>query len=295
MPRTARGAITLAEEQPRTRRHRWTVRIVVGALVAVVGLAAYLSGRGLVNSVGSDRCQATALGTSVTFDPEQMGNAATITAIAVKRGLPPRAATIAVATAITESKLRNLRYGDRDSLGLFQQRPSQGWGTATQILDPDHATNAFYDALVKIAGYQSLDITAVAQKVQRSAYPQAYANHEQEGRIIASAISGYSPGGLGCRLAGVTKAADPVPVQRALTAELGLTATRRGDTLVVRAGTERQAWAVGAWAVAQAGSTGLHAVTVGTREWTRTGDRSGWSWTTAADPQSATTVVLHLS
>ncbi len=295
MPRTARGTLTLAEEQPRTRRHRWTVRIVVGALVAVLGLAAYVGGRGLVDSVGSSRCQATALGTSVTFDPEQMGNAATIAAIALKRGLPPRAATIAIATAITESKLRNLRYGDRDSLGLFQQRPSQGWGTAAQILDPEHATNAFYDALVKIKGYETMSITEVAQKVQRSAFPEAYANHEQEGRIIASAVSGYSPGGLGCRLAPAGGAADPGPVQRALKAEVGLTASRTGDTLVVQAGTAREAWAVGAWAVAQAGSTGLHAVTVGSREWTRAAGRSGWSWSSAADPTSATTVVLHLA
>ena len=121
-------------------------------------------------------------------------------AVAVKRGLPPRAATIAIATAIQESKLRNLRYGDRDSLGLFQQRPSQGWGTEEQILDPVYAPTSFYDALVKIKGYESMEITKVAQEVQRSAYPEAYADHEQEGRILASTISGHSPAGLGCRL-----------------------------------------------------------------------------------------------
>ena len=107
---------------------------------------------------------------------------------------------IAIATALQESKLRNLRYGDRDSVGLFQQRPSQGWGTEEQILDPVYAVNRFYDALVKIKGYESMEITKVAQEVQRSAYPEAYADHEQEGRILASTISGHSPAGLGCRL-----------------------------------------------------------------------------------------------
>ncbi len=295
MPRTSRGGITLAEEQPRSRRRRWVVRVVIVALVAVVGAAAYAGGRGLFDSVGAQRCQATATGTSVTFDPEQMSNAATITAIAMKRGLPPRAATIALATAITESKLRNLRYGDRDSLGLFQQRPSQGWGSATQILDPEHAANAFYDALVKIRGYASMDITTVAQQVQRSAFPDAYANHEQEGRIIASAISGYSPGGLGCRLAAVSRKADPAPIERALQAELGVKAVRHGSTLVVTAASARGAWSIGAWAVAKASGTDLHAVTVGARQWTRAPERSGWSWTAADDPQGATTVVLHLA
>ena len=93
----------------------------------------------------------------------------------MRRGLPARAASIALATAYQESKLRNLDHGDRDSLGLFQQRPSQGWGTAKQIQDPYYATNAFYDALVKIDGYQTMRITEAAQEVQRSGFPEAYA------------------------------------------------------------------------------------------------------------------------
>ena len=67
--------------------------------------------------------------------------------------MPAHAATIALATALQESKLYNLHGGDRDSLGLFQQRPSQGWGTRGEILDPVHATNAFYDALARVPGY----------------------------------------------------------------------------------------------------------------------------------------------
>jgi hypothetical protein len=295
MPRTPRGSLTLAEEQPRSRRRRWTVRALIAALVAVVGLAAYTTGRGLFDSVGAQRCQATALQQSVTFDPEQMSNAATITAIALRRGLPARAATIAIATAITESKLRNLRYGDRDSLGLFQQRPSQGWGTAEQILDPEHAANAFYDALVKIKDYQTKDITTVAQAVQRSAYPEAYGKHELEGRVLASVLSGYSPAGLGCRLTPSAHAADATAVRRLLRTEVGVSSTQVADTVVVTADSGRQAWAVGAWAVAKAVDTDVHAVTVGGRTWTRGSDPSGWTWTTAEHPQGSTTTVIHLT
>src|SRR5471030_2952309 len=147
------------------RRRRWVGRILLLVIVAVVAGAGYIGYLTFTDNFGNPECRATALGQSVTFSPEQSANAATITAIALKRGLPARAATIANATAIQESKLRNIRFGDRDSLGLFQQRPSQGWGTEAQILDPVHATNSFYDALVKIGGYQSMEITKVAQKV----------------------------------------------------------------------------------------------------------------------------------
>ena len=139
--------------------------------------------------------------------------------VAVLRQLPARAATIAVATAMQESKLVNLDYGDRDSLGLFQQRPSQGWGTPEQVRDPVYATNAFYDVLVKIDGYRAMQITDVAQQVQRSAFPEAYADHEPDARVLASALSGHSPAAMSCTLdedsrpAGV---AGVQPFQRAL-------------------------------------------------------------------------------
>src|SRR5665648_805740 len=121
------------------RRRRWVGRLVLLVIVAIVGGAGYYGYTTLMTNSGQPSCRAKALGHDVSFSPEQTANAATITAIALKRGLPARAATIANATAIQESKLRNVRYGDRDSLGLFQQRPSQGWGTEAQVLDPVHA------------------------------------------------------------------------------------------------------------------------------------------------------------
>ncbi len=292
MPRTRRGTLSLAEEQPRPR---WVVRLIVLSIVGAVGIAAWAGGRQLLDTVSPQRCQATAAQSTFTFDPEQMSNAATIAAIGARRGLPPRAVTIALATAITESKLRNLRYGDRDSLGLFQQRPSQGWGTAAQILDPEHATNAFYDALVKVDGYQKMPITKVAQEVQRSAFPEAYGKHEQEGRILASTLTGYSPAGLGCRLAAPEGSADPARVRSLLRAELCVASTTRGDTVVVRAADARTAWAVGAWAVAKAADLKLTGVTVADKAWTRASGRSGLTWQAADDPQGARGVVLRLS
>jgi hypothetical protein len=112
--------------------------------------------------------------------------------------MPARAATIALATAYQESGLRNVEYGDRDSLGLFQQRPSQGWGTRAQILDPYYATNAFYEALAQVDGYTALPITEAAQRVQRSAFPGAYADHEQDARVLASALTGNSKAAFWC-------------------------------------------------------------------------------------------------
>ena len=292
MPRR-RSRVPLAEDAGRSGG-RWAAVALVALLVALTGIGVVLA-RDDVLGLLQPRCHATALDESVTFSPEQMHHAATITAIAVKRGLPARAATIALATSIQESKLRNITYGDRDSLGLFQQRPSQGWGTEAEILDPVHATNAFYDQLVKIDGYQDMDVTQVAQQVQKSAFPEAYADHEGEARVIASALSGYSPGGLGCRLDPTTGATDRGALVGALREEIGVTAERANGTFVIRAPDERHAWGIGAWAVAQAEAHQLTSVTVGDQQWSRTRRRSGWSWHDADEPQDPATVVLGLS
>lgn len=113
-----------------------------------------------------------------TWSAEQMTNAQTIVAHAVDRALPKRAAVIALSTAIVESGLENLDYGDRDSLGLFQQRPSQGWGTPEQLLNPAYAAEQFYDNLLELGGWATMPPGAAAQAVQRSAFPDRYAPQE---------------------------------------------------------------------------------------------------------------------
>jgi hypothetical protein len=291
MPTTRRGGVVLAEEQHPSPTRRFVTRLVLVLVAAGLVVAGVMGARGLVSNFGGPRCQATALGTSVDFDPSQTAYAATIEAVAEKRELPARAATIAIATAIQESKLRNLTYGDRDSVGLFQQRPSQGWGTVDQILDPVYATNKFYDALVKREGYEGMRITEIAQKVQKSAYPEAYADHEQEGRLLASTLSGHSPEGLGCRLDDATTG-DPAALRTALKSELGVTSTVSGRTLTVAAGSERAAWSAGAYAVAKASVHGATSVRVGAREWTRARDSSGWTWHDAKARGRANTVTV---
>ncbi len=168
------------------------------ATTALLGVAAAV-GVGLYRGVGPlpdpPGCRAEVGDRLVELSVEQAENAALIAAISVQRGLPPRAASIALATAFQESKLFNLEHGDRDSLGLFQQRPSQGWGTESQILNPAYSANKFYDALIEVEGYEDLPITEAAQAVQRSAYPDAYADHEADGRALASALTGETTGG----------------------------------------------------------------------------------------------------
>jgi hypothetical protein len=168
------------------------------AAVAVVGVRV-VGGSG-VPFLAADVCRADVGGRTVTLDPEQARNAGLIAATAVARGMPARAATIALATAYQESKLYNLKGGDRDSVGLFQQRPSMGWGTPEELRTPAYAANAFYDALVKVDGYTQLEVTVAAQTVQRSAFPLAYADHEADARVLASALTGNSPGAFSCRV-----------------------------------------------------------------------------------------------
>ena len=274
------------------RRRRWVARIVLPLVIVLVGGAGYIAFTTFRANFGEPSCRATALGHSATFTPEQTTNAATITAIALKRGLPARAATIANATAIVESKLRNIKFGDRDSLGLFQQRPSQGWGTQAQILDPVHATNKFYDALIKIDGYQSMAITTVAQKVQHSGFPQAYADHEEQGRILASTLSGHSPGGIGCRLDAPTVSPPAASIAAHLTVELGVPATVQGASVHAAGQDNQEAWAAGSWVVAHADADGITAVTVGDRTWTRARSEDAWSWHAATTPISPTSVTI---
>src|SRR5262249_34885017 len=111
-------------------------------------------------------CAVTSPSGSTTYmlDVDQAANAATIAALGKKLGLPDHAVTVALAAALQESRLHNLDYGDRDSLGLFQQRPSQGWGTSSEILTPSYAAAAFFRELVKVENWPTLPVTQAAQE-----------------------------------------------------------------------------------------------------------------------------------
>ncbi|KUG59406.1 hypothetical protein AVL62_06965 [Serinicoccus chungangensis] len=272
-------------------------RLLVPALVVgLTATGAVLGTRWAAAELAPARCTFSAADREVRLTPEQAANAATIAAVAVRRGLPPRAATIALATAIQESKLRNLRYGDADSQGLFQQRPSQGWGTVEQVTDPVYASDAFYDALVEVRGWDEGVVTEVAQEVQRSAFPDAYADHEWEGRVLASVLTGQEGAGtaLDCRLGGRAGTGSAQEVADKAAAQLGLTGRPDGRLVLLEAGDPARAWAAATWAVSHAQAEEIVRVQVQGRVW----DRASGTWSDADDDGAAngspTTVVVEV-
>jgi cell wall-associated NlpC family hydrolase len=139
---------------------------------------------------GTSPVQAGQPADGVTLDSAQLANAEIVYDVSVTLGLPQRAAVIAEATALQESSLTNLPGGTSDSLGLFQQRPSQGWGTPAQIMQPVYASTRFYETLAEIPGWQSLPVADAAQAVQRSADPGAYARWEPLADSLVATFSG---------------------------------------------------------------------------------------------------------
>ncbi|WP_196837249.1 hypothetical protein [Zhihengliuella flava] len=245
-----------------------------------------------------ERCTAVAGGDAVHLAPDQAANAALISAVSVRRGLPARAATIGLATAMQESKLRNIDYGDEagpDSRGLFQQRPSQGWGTQEQVMDPLYAANRFYQEL-ETFDFTALEVTEAAQKVQRSAFPDAYAQHEPMGRAFASALTGYSPASLNCTLRAGEQAGDPDRIRAELSAQhsplLAEAAQLTGRRLAVPTHlspglvssndvTQRTGWSIAQWAVASAHSLDIESVAFGGLIWNRA--ENAWVQGTTTD------------
>jgi len=250
--------------------------LAVLAIVGVVaGLAAYglhvLLGRLDLPNAQESRCDL--LGTPYSVSTEQAANAATVTALAVRRKLPARAPVIALATALQESKLINVEYGDQDSVGLFQQRPSQDWGSAGQILDPRYAAGKFYDRLVKVPRWQRRPLNEVAQAVQQSAFPEAYAQWEDEAAALAKAFAGTAAAGVSCRFPAPTVVARPARVAELLGRDLPVTrvsVSARAVELRPAAGT---GWATACWLVANADRLGIDAVGHAGRRWTRS---DGW-------------------
>ncbi|WP_258370586.1 MULTISPECIES: LysM peptidoglycan-binding domain-containing protein [unclassified Curtobacterium] len=184
-----------------------SVKISAGDTVASIAAAHHVSVKSLLSANGlsytstiyagktlvipsSNAAPAVAASAAVSgavgLSAEQRQNAATIVAVGRSLGVPDRGIVVALAAAMQESSLRNLPHGDRDSVGLFQQRPSQGWGSAAKLQDPAHATALFFGGrnnpnagktrgLLDVPGWSSMSITDAAQAVQLSAYPKAYA------------------------------------------------------------------------------------------------------------------------
>jgi hypothetical protein len=250
----------------RRRRRRWIPALVVLSMLGLAAIVVTRSRQGPAAPSGPP-CQATASGQTYGLELDQASNATTIAAVAKREGLPDHAVTVALATAIQESRLRNLSYGDRDSLGLFQQRPSQGWGTAEQVMSPSFAAAAFYRKLTAVSGWQTMSVTEAAQQVQHSAAPSAYAQWEPQARVLAQTLTGEVPAGFSCRV-NVAKGATPDPgLADAMRAELGPSAS-------VASPTPSEGWTTASWLVAHADEHQLAAVTFAGQRWTA----SSGSW-----------------
>jgi hypothetical protein len=237
------------------------VILAVVLVVALVGAGVVI--RNALQGGGKPKtgapCQVTATSATYGLDLEQARNATTIAAVGKRLGMPDHAVSVALATAFLESGLHNLAHGDRDSVGLFQQRPSQGWGTPTQLLTPRYAAAAFYQGLAKVPGWQTLAVTDAAQRVQRSALPHGYAQFEPEGRALAIATTGEAAAGLTCRAA-IPSTAPIRGLRQAVTQELGAPAL--GVALAPARG-----WTVASWLVAHAAEFRIISVGFGGQRW----------------------------
>ncbi|MFJ2265389.1 hypothetical protein ACIOHO_03230 [Streptomyces sp. NPDC087849] len=314
---------------PRTvspRRHTGRSRLLraAAALGVLAALGGYLTVQYISGNQSAEGCTVESAdgsaGKSRTYwlSAEQASNAATISAVGSSRGMPERAVTIALATALQESGLRNIDHGDRDSLGLFQQRPSQGWGTEKQILDPVYSAGEFYRHLAEVPGYSRLPLTVAAQQVQRSGFPQAYAKHEPDAALLAAALTGRTPAALNCTPPRTTAAtADAARVRTQLVRAFGkdvlppeqLSARADGKgaagapagvgstvSVPVRAtlpagddDPSRRGWELAHWAVAQSETLRLDEVAYAGRVW-----KAGSGWRTEHGESGTAEVRMRL-
>jgi hypothetical protein len=279
------------------------LRVVLAAFLAlavIAGVGIFLATRSLTNGlpirIPIQQCITAVGDDTAVLDPQQMANAATIAAVGIRRGVPTRAVTVALATALQESKLQNLHGGDRDSIGLFQQRPSQGWGTADQIGDPRYAAGKFYGALVKVKGWEQMTVEKAAQAVQKSADGTAYARWADKAQILATALTGDAGGAVGCTIT-------DQPAQRGAAAASALAegvATDWGDVPTVTRGAvvgmalavdgTRAGWQYAHWLVSHAADQNVQRVRFGEQVWTA---KSG-SWTKASTDPTGDTVIAEV-
>lgn len=274
-------------------RRPLTVLIVIAVLLAGGAYAAYTAYQHIVvKLLTTPGCQSGTGENAYPLDFVQASDAAIIAGVAAREHLPRQALTIAYATALQESKLENLGYGDLDSVGVFQQRPSQGWGTAAQLQDPAFAATAFFGALVKVPGYARLPVYQAAQDVQHSADGYAYQQYAQTGAALAAQFTA-APHAVTCWYDPATQAS-----QNGVSTQLNLKAANRGldETFgrpgqngpVLRASTARSGdsetfevtaaggWAVANWLLTNASSYGITQVRYRGYQWTAGLTETAW-------------------
>jgi hypothetical protein len=264
---------------------------VTAVLVAVgvyFGTKALISGK--VPGIRAEFCTATTAKGVASLDLEQMANAATIAAVGIRRGVPERAVTVALATALQESELYNLSGGDRDSIGLFQQRPSQGWGTPQEISDPRYAAGKFYGALMRVKGWQLMTVTQAAQSVQRSALPAAYQQWADQSGVLAQALLGDASHAITCTVSEkpLTRGAAAMTALNTLLRDdwgdlLRITHVSDPNEVALSVADNRVGWQYAHWLVAHASDNGVQRVRFGNQQWTA----QAGAWGAATDPETA--------
>lgn len=248
---------------------RGAVALLV-VLVALIGIV--LGARALWNkaqsAVASDGCDFGSYHLNLT----RSQNAATIVGVVLKRGLPEHAAVLVLGAALQESKLDNIPagQGDRDSVGVLQQRPSQGWGTEAQLADIRYATGVFLDAMLKVPDWRTAPLSQVIQEVQVSADGSAYARHESQATAMSGVLMGLTPGGVTCDFGKPAKPAATRTVASELASELPVQTPETSASVVRVSGA---GWATTAWLITHAAHYGIDRVSYSGRSWIRS---KGW-------------------
>jgi hypothetical protein len=238
------------------------ITIVLVALALIGAYVAFVANKdGKHDAAPPPGCHVSLDAATYSFGVEQTAHATTIAAVGKRLGMPDHAVTVAIATALQESRLHNLDHGDRDSLGLFQQRPSQGWVSADEVMTPHYAAGVFFERLAGVEGWETLPVTTAAQHVQRSAAPDAYGKWEHQARALAQATTGQIPAGLACRLDTGAAAESAAPLRLAIAHELG------SDALDVPVPDPR-GWTIASWLVGHSAQFGITSVTYSGQIWT---------------------------
>ena len=247
---------------------------MVVAICLVIGLLAIKLAGKQPPPVVPTECLIGPANRPVPLSISQAGIAATIAGVASRRGMPVRAVAIAYATALQESKLANLHYGTLDSVGVFQQRPSEGWGTVRQIENPVYATERFFAALAEVPGYRRLPIYQAAQDVQRSADGSAYAQYSVVGTEMARAFTGTQPREVWCSYGSPVGKARLAAARTALEGAFGGLGGGRlaGDPARrVDVNGLSEGWAVAAWLTTHAAEYGITDVRYAGFQWQASG------------------------
>jgi len=265
---------------PGTSTRRGRSAGIVLAVLILLGGGAYFAFRHVAPLLApASGCEVKASGQVFKLDPSQAGIAATIAGVARRQALPERAVTVAYAAALQESKLQNLQFGDRDSVGVFQQRPSEGWGTTRQLEDPVYATTKFFQALSRVPGYKQIPVYKAAQAVQHSADGTAYIQYQQMAAGLTRGFTGHNPRSVWCWYGGQPKGqARLAAAGQGLTRAFGpLTVRTSGDPAVtVSVPHPAEAWSVAAWLVAHAAHYRIREVRYGRYEWRAAKGAKGW-------------------